>query len=206
MKKSWLLPLAGALAVIVFVIAFAVGGETPDTDDSVRKIASFYRDNDSDQQFAAALLTWGTALFLLFATGLWRLVRDAETERRAASSLLLVGSALYAAGSTLFAGITFTLGDAADDLGPGALQTLNAMNSDMFFTVALGTFTFLIGAGVSIIQTAVLPKWLGWVAVVIGIVALTPAGFFAFLALGVWILIVCVLLAMRPATPAPAAP
>jgi hypothetical protein len=207
MKKGWLVPLAGALAVILIVIAFAVGGETPDTNDSLRKIVSFYRDNDSDQVWAAALLTWGTAFFLLFASGLWRFLRNLETERRGASTLVIVGSTLFAVGATIFAGIAFTLGDAADDLGPGALQTLNALNSDMFFPVALGMSIFLFGAGASILQTRALPKWLGWVSVVLGVLAITPVGFFVLLALGLWVLVVSVLLYMREsATPARAGP
>src|SRR5215211_1200900 len=156
MKKPWLVPLAGILAIVVIVIAFVVGGESPDADDSLRKVVSFYRDNDTDQQIAAALLAWGAALFMLFASGLWRIVRDAETERHGASSLLLVGSAIWTVGATIFAGITFTLGDVADDVGPGAIQALNALNSDMFFTVAVGTFAFSLGAGVSVLGTGVL--------------------------------------------------
>jgi hypothetical protein len=207
MKKPWLVPAAGVLAIVVIVIAFAVGGESPDADDSLRKVVSFYRDNDSDQMIAAALLAWGTALFMVFATGLWRLLRDAETERRGASSLLLVGSALWAVGASIFAGLTFTLGDVADDISPAAIQALNALNSDMFFTVALGAFAFSMGAGVSILQTALLPKWLGWAAVVIGIVAITPAGFFGFLAMGLWIVVASVVLGLRArSTPAQAAP
>jgi hypothetical protein len=206
MNKAWLVPLAGVVAVVLFVLAFVVGGETPDTNDSVGKIASFYRDNDSEQIWASGLLAWGTALFVLFASGLWRFLRSAETERRGASPLILVGSAVFAVGTTIFAGITFTAADAADDLGPGTLQTLNALNSDMFFTLAVGTFTFLIGAGTSILQTGALPKWIGWVAVVLAVVAITPLGFFAFLLTGLWILIVSVLIATRAPTPAPAAP
>jgi hypothetical protein len=207
MKRPWLVPLAGILAVVVIIVAFAVGGESPDGDDSIRKIVSFYRDNDSDQMIAAGLLGWGSALFLLFAAGLWRMVRDAETERHGASGLLLGGSVLWVVGASIFAGITFTLGDFADDLGPSALQALNALNSDMFITVALGTFAFSIGAGVSALNTGVLPKWVGWLAVVIGVVAITPVGFFAFLAMGIWILIASIVLLMRGgATPARAAP
>jgi hypothetical protein len=203
MKKSaWLVPLAGAAAVILFVIAFVVGGNSPDGNDSIRKIVSFYRDHDSDQQVAAALLAWGTALFLLFVSGLWRVLRNAAPERRGATSLVLVGGALFAVGATIFAGLTFTLGDLADDLGPGSLQTLNALNSDMFFTVALGTFAFLVGSGAAIIQTGALPKWLGWVTVVLGVIAISPFGFFVFLALGLWILVVSALLAFRSTTPA----
>jgi hypothetical protein len=207
MKAARLFPLAGIAAVALFVIAFAVGGESPGTDDSIRKIVSFYRDNDSDQVWAAALLTWGTAFFLLFSSGLWRFLRNADPERRGGSTLVVVGSTVFAVGATIFAGISFTLGDAADDMGPAAIQALNALNSDMFFTVALGTFTFLIGAGASVVQTGALPKWIGWVAMVIAVVALTPLGFFAFLVMLVWLLIVSVLVYLRQsATPAPEAP
>jgi hypothetical protein len=206
MNAARLVPLAGVAAVVVIVVAIVVGGETPDGDDSLQEIVSFYRENDSDQQWSAALAAWGTAFFLLFASGLWRVLRNAETERSAASSLVLVGSALFAVGTTIFAGIGFTLGDFADDLGPGAMQTLNALNSDMFFPLALGMFIFLIGVGASVIQTGVLPKWLGWASVVIAVLALTPIGFIVFLALGLWILIVSALLATSGPAPSPGAP
>jgi len=206
MNRKWLVPAAGILAVVLIVIAAIVGGETPDGDDSLRDIVSFYRDNDDDQVIAAALLGWGTAFFLLFASGLWRIVRDAETERHGSSSLLLGGSVLWAAGATLFAGLTFTLGDFANDLTPGAIQALNAMNSDMFMTVAVGTFAFSIGAGISILNTRVLPRWLGWVVAAIGVLAVTPIGFFAFLAMGLWVLIAAVMLLVREPSPARAAP
>ena len=206
MNAARLVPLAGVAMVVLVVIAFIVGGETPDGDDPIREVVSFYLDNDTDQIVAAAFLLWGTAAFLLFASGLWRVLRNAETERRGASSLVLVGAAIFAVGTTIFAGITFTLGDFADDVGPQAIQALNALNSDLFAPLALGVFTFLIGAGASIIATAALPKWVGWVAVVLGVAAITPLGFFAFLALGLWILIVSVLIFLRGGTPAPRAP
>lgn len=206
MNRARLVPLAGILAIVLIVIAFIVGGETPDGDDSLRKIVSFYRDNDDAQVLAGSFLGWGTALFLVFASGLWRMVRDLETGRHGSSALLLGGSVLWAAGASIFAGLTFTLGDLAKDLGPGALQTLNALNSDMFFTLALGTFAFSAGAGVSILNTRVMPVWLGWVAIVIAIVAVTPAGFFAFLVMGLWVLIVSVLMLLRGPSPAQAAP
>lgn len=205
MTAARLVPLAGVATVVLVVIAFIVGGEAPSGDDPIGKIVSFYRDNDSDQVLAAAFLIWGMAAFLLFASGLWRFLRNAEIEPRGASSLVLVGAAVLGVGATLFAGITFTLGDFADDLQPQAIQALNALNSDLFPPLTLGVFAFLAGAGASVIATAALPKWIGWVAVVLGVAALTPAGFFAFLALGLWILIVSALIFVRRATPAPLA-
>ncbi len=194
MSASRLVPLAGLATVALVVVAFIVSGETPNGDDPVLKIVSFYRDHDTDQVVSAGFLLWGMAAFLLFSSGLWRFLRDAEAERRGASSLMLVGAALAAAGATLFAGLAFTLGDFADDLSPQAIQTLNALNQDLFAPLTLGVFAFSIGAGASAIATGALPRWLGWVAMVVGVAALTPAGFFAFLALGLWILIASALI------------
>jgi len=117
-----------------------------------------------------------------------------------------LGAAILAVGAGLFAGITFTLGDFADDLPPQAIQVLNALNQDVFAPLVLGVFAFGVGSGASVLATAALPKWVGWVAIVVGVAALTPLGFFAFLALGLWILIVSGLLLQRRDAAAPFAP
>ena len=90
-----------------------------------------------------------------------------------------------AVGASIFAGITFTLGDAADELPPAAILALNALNSDMFFTLAVGTAVFNLALGLAVLRHGGLPRPLGWVALVIGIASVTPLGFFAFLATGI---------------------
>jgi hypothetical protein len=205
---SRLAPLSGVVAVVLIIVSVAVsGGETPGTDDSIREIVSFYRDND--QAGPAAILALGALFFLVFVTTLWTALRAAEPVRRVSSTLALVGGTILVVGMAIFAGIGFTLGS-ADDLGPAALQTLNALNSDMFFPLAVGNAAFLLGSGASAVQSGALPKWLGWAAVVLGVFSATPLGFFAFLLGGLWSLIVSVLLwraqPTAPASSAPAAP
>jgi hypothetical protein len=39
-------PLTGILFVVLAIVAFLVGGETPSTDDSPEEIVDFYLDND----------------------------------------------------------------------------------------------------------------------------------------------------------------
>jgi hypothetical protein len=189
---SRLVPLSGVLAVALIIVAVIAGGETPDTDDSLREIVSFYR--DEDQSGPSALLALGALFFLIFVTTLWNALRTAEADRRGASTLALVGGTILVVGMTIFAGIGFTLGDTGDELTPAAIQALNALNSDLFFPLAVGDAAFMLGAGVSAVQTGALPKWLGWAAVVLGVFAATPLGFFAFLLMGLWSLIVSVLL------------
>ena len=65
---------------------------------------------------------------------------------------------------------------------------------------------FMLSAATATLRGGVFPRWLGWVGVVIGIAAVTPAGFFAILASGIWIVIASVLLLRRPAVLPPPAP
>jgi hypothetical protein len=52
----------------------------------------------------------------------------------------------------------------------------------------------------------VLPKWLGWAAIVIALFAVTPIGFVAFFGGALFVLIVSVMLAMRDRPAKPTAP
>ena len=56
---------------------------------------------------------------------------------------------------------------------------------------------FLFSTGLSIVLYGAIPKWLGWVAIALAVIGLTPLGFAAFLGTGVWILIVSIMLTMR---------
>ena len=197
MNAKQLVPLSGVAAVVLIIAAFAVGGETPEADDSLSEVVSYYTDHDSDLQIGSALLAIGAFFFLVFSTTLAGVLRRAQGETGGSSALAYGGGIVFVVGLTIFAGLSFTAGDIVGDVEPTVIQTLNALGADMFFTVAVGTGAFLLGSGIATLKTGVLPRWLGWAAVVIGVIALTPAGFFGFLALGVWTLIASVILAMR---------
>jgi hypothetical protein len=202
-------PLTGIVFVLLVAVAFIVSGETPSTDDSRQEIVSFYLDNDSEQAAAAAILALATVAFLFFLGSLRNALRAAPGDEGGLSTVTLLGGLMIAVGASIFAGIGFTLGDAADELDESAIVTLNALNSDMFFTVAVGTAVFNLGLALAILRHGALPRALGWVALVVGIVGLTPLGFFAFLATGIVVIWASVVLAQRAtasAAPPPAAP
>src|SRR5262245_16274435 len=195
-------PLLGVVAIVLFIIAFAVGGDTPDADDTAAQAVQFYKDHDSDQIWAAALLTWASVFLVFFAGALRSALRRTEGDTGGLSTVSFAGAVIMAIGFALFAGIGFTLGDVADKLDASAVQALNALNSDLFLPLAMGTGLFMLSTGIAIVRGGALPGWFGWIAVVIGIAALTPGGFFALLLTGIWILIASVLLYRR--TPAAA--
>jgi hypothetical protein len=204
MSSRQLLPLSGVAAVLLIVVSFIVVGESPDLDASPDELLSYYTDNDSSLQWGAALLALGAFFFMLFSTTVASLLRRDPARGAVAANFSFAGGIVFAVGATIFAGLAFTAGDAVDDVGPATLQTLHVLEMDMFFTVAIGTAAFLLGSGIGALKAGALPSWLAWAAIVIGVVALTPAGFFGFLALGIWTLIVSVMLSMRAgAAPAP---
>jgi Domain of unknown function (DUF4386) len=186
--------LTGIIFVVLIIIAFIVGGNTPDVNDSPRDIVSFYIDNDSEQQVAAALLALACVAFVFFLGTLRQVLRAAAGDEGGLSTVAMLGGLMIVVGAAIFAGIGFTLGDAADDLPASATLALNALNSDLFFPVAVGTAAFNLGLGLAVLRHGGLPRWLGWVAAVIGVAGLTPAGFFAFLATGIVIVAASVVL------------
>ena len=69
----------------------------------------------------------------------------------------------------------FALSDSPTHLSPGAAQALNVLSNDMVLTNAAGFCAFGIASGVAILRSADLPKWLGWLAILIGIAVLARA-------------------------------
>jgi uncharacterized protein DUF4386 len=196
MSANRLVPLTGVLAVVLIVVAVVVGGETPDTDASVQKVVSFYTENDSDQVASGILVAFGTFFFLCFATVLRKALRRLEVEAAGASALSFAGAIVLAVGLLIFAGLSVALGEAPEKLDPSALQALHVLNNDLFFPAAVGAMAFLIGTGIAVVRTGALPRWLGWVAIVAGVLSATPIFFVSIFALALWILIVSVLLSL----------
>lgn len=197
-RGSRIAPLTGVLAVALFVLAFIISGETPDTEDTAEEIVSFYVDDDSAQIAGSVLVAYGAVALLFFLGALRNRLRSEERAGSGLSAVAFGGGLLIAIGAALFAGINFTLADSADTIDPAAAQALNALNVDLFMPLAVGVVVFFLATGIAMVRGVGLPAWLGWVAIVIAIVGLTPVGFFAFLVGLAWIIVVSVLLAARP--------
>ena len=204
-------PLTGIVFVVLVVIAAIVGGETPDTGDSTASVVSWWQDNDTAQIWANAIGGWSTIFLVWFGGSLRTALRRTEGEPGRLSLVSFGGIVLMAAGLLAFASFGFAAADVADDVpdvAPAVIQTLSILSTDFFLLVAGGTGLFMIATGVAVVRFEALPKWMGYAAVVIGIAAVTPIGFFAFLVTGIWILIASVLLYQRgqpAAAPAPRA-
>lgn len=200
MGLTRLLPLSGIVFVVVTIVAFtAIGGSTPDAKDSPDKIASFYGAHHSKETAAAYVVTWAVPFLVFFgislATALWLPGGGASNIWQ---RILIAGTAVAAAGFLATAAVHLALADGGNHhYSTLALQALNGLDADIYPVFTSGLGIMLLGAAGSMIPQA--DRWLGWIALVLGIAIFTPLGFFALLGSGVWIIATSLVLFMRRA-------
>jgi hypothetical protein len=134
--------------------------------------------------------------------------------RSSAARLWLVvsfgGGLLFVVGVTIAAGLAVFIGNLAEGLEPAALQALHEANLLVVFPWTVGASAFLLGASGAVLWSDPLPAWLGWMALVLGLVAAIPShvlggalyhiGAVPIAGLGIWTVVVSVLLAWRGET------
>jgi hypothetical protein len=209
-QGTWerLAPLTGVIFVVITVLVFAIGGSTPGDHASAIKVATFYGKHHDKHMALAFILALGIPFLLFFVSTLRYELRRAGGTGQLANAAF-GGGVMAAMGFGILAFVHYALADAADNAKTIATtQTLNVLDNTDFIPVAAGVGVLVLASGLSVVRHGGLPSWLGWVAVVIGVLAFTPAGFFAFLASGIWIAVASIMLtiARQSARPTPAAP
>jgi uncharacterized membrane protein YciS (DUF1049 family) len=190
-------PILGVIFVALAVVSIIVGANnTPDSNWSGQRVIAFYVAHHHDQRISDLVgsIAFG---FLVYWTATVRSYLRRSATAEGASTLMLVGAALFAVGFVIAFGVDFALADVPSKLAPAAAQALNVLNNDLWFLVPIGGSIFAISSGIAVLRGALLPKWLGWVAIVLGLASSSPALFFALFAMLVWILVVSVLIYLR---------
>jgi hypothetical protein len=203
-SRDWLVPLTGVGFVVLGIVSFVVGGEPKSADQPVREVVGFYVDNKDSVEVGAFIGVAATVLLVFFGGYLRRLLRAAGGEGEMLSLVAFIGVVIVAVGFALDTTILIALSEAADDINPVAVQSLQALWDNDFVPMLLGVLLFLWATGLSVIRTGVLPKWLGWVMIVLGVVGVTPLGFASVIGAAILVLVLSILLSIRARRPAPA--
>lgn len=202
--REWLIPLTGVVFVILAIVTVLVGGEPKSADEPVREIVDHYVDNKDAIEVGAVIGVVAT-LFLIFFGAYLRKVLHAGAPDEWLSLVSFAGLVTIGIGLAIDGTIAFALAESADDIDPTAVQALQALWDNDFLPMMLGVLMFLWATGIAVIRHGVLPRWLGWVMLALGVVGATPIGFVAALGAAIVVLVISVLLALR-ARAAPAAP
>jgi hypothetical protein len=197
-------PLAGVVFVAISVVAIAIlGGNTPDGTASPATVTSFYMDHHGAQAAAAHILPIGTVFLVVFAAGTYvALPKRRGDLAKLGEIVFLIGAAVTAATLLAAASLHLALTEGVHDkISPVAAQALNAIDNhnDPLF---VGIGILLIGGAVAMIPHRGALRWLGWIALVAGVVTFTPLGFFAVLVGLLWIIATGIFLVGWPPTTA----
>ena len=208
-----------------FVVAALVGNAmfssgSVEGTDGASALADLQRDRSLVNDIGFVLEILAFAAFLVFLGYLYKVLRRAEGADGSAAAVALGGGLVYLAIKVGSAGPLMAGFYRSDELTPDLARTLVDLN-DMAFVVSGFVFgLFCAAAAVSTMARGVVPRWLGWAGLVIGLLtaavgtigivqvrSFNPLPFVAALA---WTLVVSVVLTVRlwrpsaqPALPVP---
>ena len=204
-SKEWLVPLTGGAVILVAIIGFTIAGEPKSADEPVREVVDYYVENKDSVQIGAISQVVAGLLLIFFGAYLRKVLHAAAPEEEILPLVAFIGFVIVATGFAIDGTISFALAEAADDIDPAAVQALQALWDNDFLPMVLGVLAFLVTTGISVIRSGALPKWLGWVMIVLAIVGLTPFGFLAAIGAAIFVLVLSILLSLRAGSAAPTA-
>ena len=202
----------GVLGVVLWVIAFAVSGGSPSSDDSNAKIVSWYASSShQNSQFIGffAFLA-GVLCVVAFLAALRERLSQAEGAPGAISTLALgsglVSVVLLVSGVIFFVAPAFVASDTgAAAVTPAAFRMLNDSGFAFWISGAIVGSVTVWATSALILRTSVLPRWFGWLGILCGIVQLFAFLFIPALVFWGWLLIASGLLAWKRGAVTPVA-
>ncbi|MDX6199492.1 MAG: hypothetical protein QOJ79_2643 [Actinomycetota bacterium] len=194
-SDRWL-ALLGPLFLVLMVVVMALSGSTPGENWSGQRIITHYH-GKVGVNLAAAFLVGPAVVALLLFVSAFRLQLSREVG--APRKLVQYGAVVYGVALLMTAVVSLAEVSAADDKQAGAAQAMNYLNNAGWIPIVIGAGALLIGAGWSVLRSGILPSWLGWISLVVGVISLLgPGGFVGFFVAPIWVAVAGVMLYMRP--------
>jgi hypothetical protein len=182
-------PLGLAILILLFVGFGPLSGKNPGENASGTSVVSYYNTHQGQGWAQLYVIALGLALLVLFVSQLRRVLRGAEDKGGPLPSVVYAAGILFAGGLIASGGVDhMALLLAAHNHQAAIAQNLNFVSANNELPLIFGMALLTLATGVAILTRSALPKWLGWVSIVIGVVCVAgPIGFFGVLAGGVWL-------------------
>ena len=197
-------PLSGVTFVVLWIAAFLVFGDEVDSNASDAKILAYFGDSGNrDMHVAGFLLILAAGLFFLWFLGVLRgrLVRaegPGGTLTPIAFGAGLVASALWIAADAFFVAVAFSVDDTKKfHLDPNIFRLTENIGYTLWFSGTTVALVLVLVTSIVSLRSALLPKWLAWLAIVAAASMLVSFFFFPFLIFLGWVLLVSIVLIWR---------
>jgi len=189
------LPAAGTLAGILFAISGYLAHTPENASDNPVTAMAGHETQNYIALVAAALFAVTMAFFTV---AIRQALRSGEPGESTYSSAAFAGGVMVAVTSALNAWIMISLLDAVDSKDVPAAHVLSTLGINSWLPFMAAAAVLLLSTGLGGLRTAVLPKWLAIVTVVLGVCCLGgPTGFLVWFAMPVWCIVTSVVLVRR---------
>lgn len=202
MNDRRLTPLMGVVSVVLFVISVFVieSGDTPSEDATGADVAAYY--DGALGRLAVALILWGlgTVALVWFLDGLRMLIARASDQLGRLAFYFGFGFALFMLASMVpDLGAALASDNLERELEGAAAEAIASLGDGFFLGAEALVFGFLFFVGLAATRLRALPAWLGWLALVLAVVALIPPIGWAVVVFGfpIWVLITSAVLWTR---------
>ena len=172
--------ICGLAAVALLIGSFPFTGATPEPGASADKVAEYLDRSSAMTWTGIDLELFGIALLIVFAGRMWAILREAEGVggwiATTGLGAALAGLTVLLIGDATVMGAAFKAGrDGLDPAVVGAMYTVQ-WYSDL--TYGAVNAVFFAAAALLVLRHGALPRWLGWLALVVavGLVATVPFG------------------------------
>ena len=188
------LPPAGVLAGLLLFVGLFLNRSDPSSETGPAETFAYWQADHGQHQIVGLLVAPLIAFLLLFfGAGLKRRL-DQGSGDSGYGSVAFGGSILAAAMFALVGMLEAAMTNAAHEGERQAVYTLNQLHSYDWLGWNAAFAAVLLATGFGARRTRILPAPLAWATIVIGASLLTPAGFFGFLLLPVWLIAMGLLL------------
>lgn len=201
-------PLMGVLAPVLWFVGVTVSesGDVPREDATASDILTYFQDETTTILLGGVFFMLGTLAFVLFLTvlrGRWRAGGGSEDASALAFATGTLGGAFLAATWAPQLGIAIAMEDMGAQVEAATAEAGWHIGTGFFVLGELFLGVFLFAAAAVSMRVPVLPKWLAWIGVVIGVVALIPPIGWAAVIFGlpVWLVVAGIILTARGSAP-----
>ena len=209
MDERRITPLAGFVSILLFVIGVFVieSGDTPDEEATGEEVATYLADSINTLGTGAVL--WGVGIIALiwFLDGLRTHILPASGQLARLTYGFGFAAALFLLASIMPDVAGAISSDTLErNLDGGAAEAIGSLGDGFFVAAELMLAGFFFAVGLAAIRARALPAWLGWISLVLVVIALIPPIGWAVVvfAFPLWVLLVSALLWIgRKSAPGP---
>jgi len=187
------------LVFVVLIIGSIVagGGDSPRAKDSGAKVVKYYANHETGARVEVYLIAVAVAVAVFF---FWQLrMKLIARSDHLLPNLGFIGAILFMVAGTLASSIYWALAEGADHhFDESSMRTLNILQATLpDITSDIGIAVLLFANGLVIIRSTGLPTWTGWLGVVFGVVSIVLTLDVGLPALGIWMIVICIVLIVR---------